>query len=424
MLYFSCQIICGCKFCWRIGLRQGQANFVLRGGRIILSTRADDKHGVWQCRLRVGSGNKLIRRSTKTTDLAEARVVADELYEELRFKQRHGPTSQQATFQQVANTYLQKVEREVRERRLSKGRLVLVAGTLRRYLLPFFAKRPINEISQTDFTDYDDWRLSYWADGYGADDRKANAALVPAQKTLVMEQSVLRQVFRHAVEQGYLEQLPYMAPKRSRTNRRSAFSVEEYRRLIQAARTGAREAKHPRVQRDRRLLELYVRLLVHSGLRVGELRALKWSDAELTAVANGRVREALRLWVNGKTGKRAVIAAAPARRVVRQLLAFYGYGSLAQARESGRPIFERSPGEPIHTFEVGFKALLKRAGLQKDRYGANRTLYCCRHTYATFRLLYGGTDVYLLARNMGTSVAMIEQHYGHVTTTLAAERLV
>ena len=34
--------------------------------------------------------------------------------------------------------------------------------------------------------------------------------------------------------------------------------------------------------------------------------------------------------------------------------------------------------------------------------------------YATFRLMEG-IDVYFLAKQMGTSVQMIEKHYGHIT---------
>jgi hypothetical protein len=33
----------------------------------------------------LGAANKLVRRSTRTTDLAEAKLTAEELYEELRF---------------------------------------------------------------------------------------------------------------------------------------------------------------------------------------------------------------------------------------------------------------------------------------------------------------------------------------------------
>ena len=95
-----------------------------------------------------------------------------------------------------------------------------------------------------------------------------------------------------------------------------------------------------------------------------------------------------------------------------------------EARAKGHGLFANKGGDDIHTFEVGFRNLMTAANLDTDRHGNARTLYSLRHTYATFRLLYGGTDVYLLSRNMGTSVNMIEQHYGHVSTTLAADKLV
>ncbi|HEY0307807.1 MAG TPA: hypothetical protein VGB94_06570 [Acidobacteriaceae bacterium] len=51
-----------------------------------------------------------------------------------------------------------------------------------------------------------------------------------------------------------------------------------------------------------------------------------------------------------------------------------------------------------------------------------RSTYCFRHTYATLRL-QEGVDVYFLAEQMGTSVQMIEQHYGHVNTIKHADRV-
>jgi hypothetical protein len=34
-----------------------------------------------------------------------------------------------------------------------------------------------------------------------------------------------------------------------------------------------------------------------------------------------------------------------------------------------------------------------------------------------------GTDIHTLARQMGTSVTMLERHYSKLTATMAAERL-
>jgi integrase len=264
--------------------------------------------------------------------------------------------------------------------------------------------------------------LDYWKSGPGSLQRKPNSKTVPSSKTLMMEQGVLRQILKYAVETGQLDHLPYMKAKRAKTNRRSAFAVGEYLALIRAARRRAQYERHPRVRRDRLLLELYIRLMIGTGMRVGEARKLRWSDLEF--IHTGKHQETLRLWVNGKTGRRAVIGSRTARLAVKKLLAFYGHATLAQAQENALWVFTNAKGKRIDTFEVAFKGLIGHCNLTVDRYGQGRTLYCLRHSYATYRLQYGGTDVYLLAKNMGTSVQMIESHYGHVNTTLAASRLI
>jgi integrase len=66
--------------------------------------------------------------------------------------------------------------------------------------------------------------------------------------------------------------------------------------------------------------------------------------------------------------------------------------------------------------------LLKESGLLMSSSGSRRSTYCFRHTYATFRLTEG-VDVYFLAKQMGTSVKMIEDHYGHITPVKNADRI-
>lgn len=71
--------------------------------------------------------------------------------------------------------------------------------------------------------------------------------------------------------------------------------------------------------------------------------------------------------------------------------------------------------EPIGLFKKSFLALLKMAGVTHSADGRMRTPYSLRHTYATERL-NAGVQEYHLAKNMGTSVAMLEKHYGHTST--------
>jgi integrase len=65
---------------------------------------------------------------------------------------------------------------------------------------------------------------------------------------------------------------------------------------------------------------------------------------------------------------------------------------------------------------------MEESGLLEDHTGRKRTLYSLRHTYATFALAEG-IDIHTLARQMGTSVGMIERHYSKLTPMMSAEKL-
>ncbi len=80
-------------------------------------------------------------------------------------------------------------------------------------------------------------------------------------------------------------------------------------------------------------------------------------------------------------------------------------------------------GERPYDFVSSFKWLMKDCGLLASSTGANRTLYSFRHTYATFSLVEWGMDIHTLAKQMGTSVQMLERFYSKLTATLAAEKL-
>jgi integrase len=67
------------------------------------------------------------------------------------------------------------------------------------------------------------------------------------------------------------------------------------------------------------------------------------------------------------------------------------------------------------TFGRIFTRLLTRLEILNDKEtGKPRTLYSLRHMYATFALTYNRLSIYTLAEHMGTSVKMIEDHYGQL----------
>ena len=78
-------------------------------------------------------------------------------------------------------------------------------------------------------------------------------------------------------------------------------------------------------------------------------------------------------------------------------------------------------GSAIASFKTAFRALLTAAKVPEVRDGMARTIYSLRHFYATQRLSHDASP-FLLAKQMGTSVEMLEKFYGQtVTSALAAQ---
>ena len=96
---------------------------------------------------------------------------------------------------------------------------------------------------------------------------------------------------------------------------------------------------------------------------------------------------------------------------------------LSKATLPDDSVFTIINGKPAkYLYSDTVQALLVEADLRMGPNGIPRSTYCFRHTYATFRLSEG-VDVYILSEQMGTSVKMIENHYGHVNTIKHADRV-
>jgi integrase len=118
----------------------------------------------------------------------------------------------------------------------------------------------------------------------------------------------------------------------------------------------------------------------------------------------------LRFWVSGKTGARWLIAKHECAEVLKRIQATHENIADMTLDE----LLELKLAQRVFRFKDGRKPF--------EQAGTDRTLYSLRHTYATQELL-AGTDIHTLARQMGTSVVMLERHYSKLTATMAAEQL-
>jgi integrase len=128
-------------------------------------------------------------------------------------------------------------------------------------------------------------------------------------------------------------------------------------------------------------------------------------------------REIVVLFVQGKGKSRKLVAPKSVGDYLERIQA------ISKATEPDDRVFTNVTGKPAKTLYSSLIAdLLNEAKLREGTQGVPRSTYCFRHTYATLRL-QEGVDVYFLAEQMGTSVHMIESHYGHVNTIKHADRV-
>ncbi len=76
------------------------------------------------------------------------------------------------------------------------------------------------------------------------------------------------------------------------------------------------------------------------------------------------------------------------------------------------------------SFQRMFEHYLDEHNLLVDmRTEQKRVFYSLRHTYATLALTHDKVPIHTLAKQMGTSVQMIEKHYSHLKVIQAIEQL-
>ena len=371
-------------------------------GRIILYQRPDvTTNPKWQCRSSVAGATGYKIFSTKETDQRKAERVAVERYEELYFKVRRGGALKGKPFKDVVQEYKDSFGATVSLRGYNKDnirRVELLAD-------PFFKTKSIDEITESDLSEM----MSE------LDTIKYSTSTIRHYRMSVSK------VFNFAKTKGYIETIPPIAAPSLKKNPRPDFTEEDWKKLTTYMREwvisntkgerGKGGLDHKRF-RERFYLQQYILIMANTGIRIGEMRGVRWID--LSSVEETGGDERLLFAVDGKTGKRSVVANAGVERYIKRLWEFRSKeidGSVNK-REF---IFCHPNGKSVGSYTKGFQNLLHECDLRVATDGMNRTLYSLRHTYATMRI--NEVSVYQLAVNMGTSVEMIENYYSHARTS-------
>lgn len=373
----------------------------LEDGRLTIFRRS----GVFHARIRISPG-KYISRSLKTRDVEKAVSTGRKLLFQIEQRADQGLPTKSKLFSAVIDDYIAYRERDHAHGKTSDGMLrqiIRVAKFWREYAGNLLVEAIDDKVMRA----FIPWRRDYYSKFKKL---PKNARLHPTDKTLQWDMMLGRAIIRWAHEQGLRgkQALPTVTftPKMKRV--RPAFEFPEYRRLWRTMYKRINDAKDARIRRSRELLRDYVLVLANSGMRVGEANNLKLRDVML--FRDAKSRNNFRFIVRGKTGERDVILRSAAARRVDKIL------TKRAAEDPNNFLFAMTDGSRIITLIDQFNAALKQAGIERNGFGEKYTLYSVRHFYAVVALR-NGIGVFEVARNMGTSVQMIQQYYGKQATS-------
>lgn len=366
--------------------------FSILGGKVHVYKRPESP--IWQCSAYMAGKNR--RMSTKEKSLSKAKIIAEDWFLELRGKNNRGEISNETTFKQAAQRFVDEYEVITEGQRNAKY-VQDHQARLRNHLIPYFGKMGLSEVTAGAVQDYRIMRMA-----------NAEGKTVPSRSTMHHETVTLRMVLKSAIRRGWLTGLPDISMPYKSSNKvshRAWFSPEEYKKLYEATRARARAIKHKRQKYLAEQLHDKILFMANTGIRPDEANWLEYRDIEIVEdIASGET--ILEIEVRGKRG--------------------VGYcKSTTGAVRPFERMKERNQPEPTdRLFPIDhkkqFNRVLDELNLKFDRQGNRRTLYSLRHSYISFRLLEGA-DIYQIAKNCRTSVEMIEKHYAvHLKNSLDA----
>jgi tetratricopeptide (TPR) repeat protein len=171
------------------------------------------------------------RITSKTSNLAEAKIIAEDVFHEARVLEKRGLSVVSKKFKAVAQVVCDNLKEQVKAG-TGKKSYADYYRAIDTYLIPFFGAYNINRVSQEVFSQFCVWRRE-----------KVGREL--SHSAQANHNAALSRVFDIALEKGYMTQgqLPVLAALPRDAQRRADFTLDEYRQLFRFMRGWIKQGK-------------------------------------------------------------------------------------------------------------------------------------------------------------------------------------
>jgi integrase len=389
---------------------------------LVIFRRADVKHRNWYCRVKLPNEDRYKTVSLKTADVDAARERAFDQDADVRFRIKHDVPIFNHPFSKIAHDYVELQKQRVEAGEIAPHRVRVVESVIRAQLNPYIGPIQITLVGKDRWEGFPAWRQRTWREKVEREQEELKQqAKAPKERpervsnaSIRSEMEVFRSIMRFAASRKHIPESHVFRGKIPLDKvRREEFTPEEYRKLHTFARGWIRKARTPRQTWYYTIAYNFILIMCNTGMRPTEAKNLRWRDVAIRTDKHDR--KFVVLSVRGKKKYRDLVAASNVADYLERVR------ELAKAKKPDDYVFTTFGGTRAGTlYRVPIETLLNESALRVSSSGSRRSTYCFRHTYAYFRLTEG-VDVYFLARQMGTSVKMIEDHYGHINPVKNAD---
>ena len=375
---------------------------ILRRGLAIYKTFATP---FYQVRIRDTVAGKYIVRSTKETARIKARIAAEELARDMLGKIPAVP--KHLSFEHYAQLYVGQIRQDVARGQKAKSAIKNAIAPIENPtwgLVKYFGRRNVKDIASHDYTSYIRWFLEKRPD--------------ITSSSIAKSTSVFRSILRVALFDGVVHNIPE-TPKMVATKPAAltffrfhplvSKEKDDVVRMLDEARRMETVGTIVRGIKVTEELHDIILFTLYSFVRPTTTELYSLRHADVTVEENpARLLLTIR---KGKTGYRVTNTMETSVEVYRRI---------CQRTPSARPedylFFPTYPNRDTAKRIIirQFNVLLKNLDLKKDvNTGFAHSMYSLRHTSLSMRLVLSGgqVNIYTLAKNAGTSVEMLEQHY-------------
>lgn len=343
--------------------------------------------------MRLFVDRKYIRKSAKTDEQKLAIENAKQFYDTIRISQRLDISVHTDTFHACAQHLMRRQESLVATGQRDSRIVIEDRRKLDHDILPFFATMGVASITASTLDDY----VAHIGQ------RKLSPSTI--SKHLV----VIRKVLNEAQRRGFIKSPPIFPSVRRKDNPRPYFTLKEYRKLRDAAKSlGGLGLKVRGVLLDDEIYDFIV-FAVNVFVRPSDLKLLRHRDIE---VVDEKPSYLSITPPNSKTVVRESVSMPTAAVVYERVRHRHAEQELAAPADF--VFFPQYPNREyaLQTIRRQFEFVLEKAELRQDSLGRNRTIYSLRHSALMYRFLKGDkVDIFMLARNALTSVSQLERFY-------------